>query len=72
MDIIDEANAMADFFRENALNALNAIRQNGALEAPLYIDGVRCCLDCEEPIPAKRLEVNPGAVRCVECQAEKE
>ena len=26
------------------------------------------CTDCGEPIPKKRLEVIPGASRCVNCQ----
>lgn len=26
------------------------------------------CIDCGEPIPQKRLECVPGAVRCIECQ----
>ncbi len=30
--------------------------------------GNRVCLDCEIIIPAKRLEVYPQAVRCVDCQ----
>ena len=34
--------------------------------------GRRICLDCGEPIPARRLRVVPDAVRCVECQAELE
>lgn len=25
------------------------------------------CRDCEEPIPVKRLEFDPTAVRCVDC-----
>lgn len=27
------------------------------------------CPDCGEPIPPARLAAQPGAVRCVECQA---
>jgi len=69
MDIIDEANTRADLFRDNALNAA---RQNNTSEPPLCIDGVRCCLDCEKPIPNGRLKVNPDAVRCVGCQEQKE
>ncbi len=30
------------------------------------------CQDCEEPIPAKRLEVMPWALRCAPCQAKVE
>ena len=69
MDVIDDANARADLFRKNALNA---IRQNEMCESSLYIDGIRCCLDCEEPISAKRLKANPDAVRCVICQTRRE
>lgn len=68
MDIIDEANARADLFREHAL----AARQNDMSESSLYIDGARCCLDCEKPIPEGRLKINQNAVRCVECQAMRE
>ncbi len=68
MDICDEANARADLFRENVLNAARQTE----FELPLFIGGVRCCLDCEGPIPAERLNVNPDAVRCVECQTRRE
>jgi RNA polymerase-binding transcription factor DksA len=31
--------------------------------------GVHCiCIDCEKPIPEERLEVVPGAIRCLVCQ----
>ncbi|MBM3222160.1 MAG: TraR/DksA family transcriptional regulator [Candidatus Rokubacteria bacterium] len=30
------------------------------------------CVECEEPIAAKRLKVLPFATRCVECQAKSE
>jgi len=30
------------------------------------------CQDCEEPIPARRLEAMPWAVRCAPCQAKVE
>ena len=30
------------------------------------------CQDCEEPIPTKRLEVMPWALRCAPCQARVE
>ena len=68
-DIIDEANERADLFRENALSAKMAeLSLGGVPETPLYLDGIRCCLDCEEPISLRRLEIQPDAVRCVPCQ----
>jgi RNA polymerase-binding transcription factor DksA len=30
------------------------------------------CIECGEPIPAARLEVNPTARRCAACQARHE
>ncbi|MBN1495926.1 MAG: TraR/DksA C4-type zinc finger protein [Spirochaetes bacterium] len=45
---------------------------NGSAEIPLVIAGVRCCRDCEEPIPEARLRVKPNAVRCVKCQERYE
>ncbi len=30
------------------------------------------CQDCEEPIPPRRLEVMPWALRCAPCQARRE
>jgi RNA polymerase-binding transcription factor DksA len=30
------------------------------------------CSDCGEEISAKRLEVRPGALRCVECESQRE
>lgn len=39
-------------------------------EEPLFNDaGDRICFDCEVPIPPKRVELVPYAVRCVECQS---
>lgn len=68
MDEIDLGNQHAELFREIALNEARKVNQ----EPALYIDGQKCCVDCEEPIPAKRLIANPDAVRCVGCQSEKE
>jgi len=69
MDIIDEANELASLFTANAIKAATQMPLPGS---PLYIDGVRCCLDCEDPIPLRRLDTLPYAVRCVECQEREE
>lgn len=37
-------------------------------EPPLVVDGQRLCLCCEDPLSKARLDANPKAVRCVECQ----
>ena len=69
MDTIDIANEHAELFRKCVLMTVTSGNEN---EGPLYIDGKRCCLDCEEPINEKRLEVKPEAVRCVDCQSDHE
>jgi DnaK suppressor protein len=35
-------------------------------------EGVGICESCDEPIPAKRLELQPWARLCIACQSEKE
>ena len=35
-------------------------------------DDFGLCEECEEPIPPKRLEVMPWALRCAPCQAKQE
>ncbi len=34
--------------------------------------GAEFCIDCDEPIPAKRREAYPSAVCCVECASIRE
>ena len=68
MDIVDRAQQIEERIREKTL----AIPMNSFAGASLVIDEKRCCTDCDKPIPLKRLEVIPGAVRCVGCQTEYE
>ncbi len=67
---IDQAQELDQVFRDRALaNHKN----NQRCELPDEDEsGIRYCLDCGEEIPNKRIEVLPGAVRCVQCQARKE
>jgi len=68
MDIIDRAQEHERKLREQAIyKALSRCDED-----PLYIDGVRCCVDCEKPIPEGRLRIRPTAVRCVACQEKIE
>lgn len=41
-------------------------------ESPLIAEGERICLDCYEPITARRLRAAPQAVRCFDCQQRHE
>jgi phage/conjugal plasmid C-4 type zinc finger TraR family protein len=49
--------------------AVSAVR-NRAVEAPLEVAGVRLCLDCRDPVGVARLQANPHAVRCIDCQTD--
>lgn len=66
MDDADAAQAMEARERASAIARALAARP----ETPLYLNGRRCCLDCEEPLPAARLAARPEAVRCVGCQED--
>jgi len=69
MDIIDRAQEYEIVLREVAI----AQARNGVTDTPpLYLDRVRCCVDCETPIPEERLRLRPHAVRCVGCQEKHE
>lgn len=71
MDEIDAAQERDEFFRETAIT--QALKKRPTEDDdPLIINGVRCCLDCEEPIPVARLKAHPGAKRCTSCQSKKE
>lgn len=64
MDICDNA----DRTIQQQLQASLESMKNTEDISPLIIDGVACCIDCEEPIPPARLKALPGCCRCIECQ----
>ena len=68
MDIADRAQVNEERERDIALAAQQAARK----ETPRYISGLRVCLSCEDVIAPTRLEANPDAVRCMDCQHEHE
>lgn len=68
MDICDNADKV---IRQHLEAALDAVKLYSG-EKPIYIDGVACCIDCEEPIPAARLEALPHCCRCIDCQEDYE
>lgn len=69
-DEIDNAQKYDELYRNSAL--IKAKARHTEEEDLLIINGVRCCLDCEKPIPPARLELQPDARRCVKCQEKKE
>jgi len=72
MDIIDRAQIREMVIIEEALAVHRVHNQRRDGVSPLYLDGVRCCLDCRKAIPPGRLKSNPDAVRCVACQEKRE
>ncbi|PCJ88590.1 MAG: conjugal transfer protein TraR [Thiotrichaceae bacterium] len=69
-DVLDRATETEMRNSELALrNQQESARQT---ESPLIIEGNRCCLDCEDVVPKKRLKAYPDAVRCVYCQEDFE
>lgn len=69
MDDIDYANQIAEDDRQRLLREALSKAKN---EQPAMVDGIRICLDCDEPIAADRLAANPQAVRCMDCQRDIE
>lgn len=68
-DLADHAGELEEQQRTHALHA----RPRAAIEIPRHDrEGQRLCLDCEERLSKKRLQASPNAVRCVECQDQKE
>ena len=65
-DIIDDAQAHEAHFLAQALD--RAKPTSGPV--PDVIDGVVCCAECGEPIPAARLAALPGVGLCVGCAEE--
>lgn len=64
----ERAEALAEQERAAGIQACGA----GAAEKPLEVDGVRVCTECEAVIPPARIASVPGAVRCVDCQVDRE
>lgn len=65
-DQLDQASTLEQNARDYALK-----KQQQQKEKPLIINGVRCCLDCEEIIPIQRVK-SVNAVRCITDQVHHE
>lgn len=70
MDIADKAADLEARHRDAALAAWREKARDPA--GPRLENGRRLCLGCGEPLSPRRLRALPGAVRCVECQADEE
>lgn len=64
MDVVDLANSNTE--------TLMSLQIRASRVAVAAVSGVLECQDCGEPIPLKRRQACPGAVRCVDCQRDFE
>jgi DnaK suppressor protein len=62
-DAVDRACELEQSYREQALAAAKP-----QVEQPQEFNGHRYCLVCDIEVSTKRLNANPQAVRCVDCQ----
>lgn len=83
MDEIDVAQQNDELFRQSALRAHYAGRQNTLTRAKSSKAGPtsgrsgtlpyhKTCCDCGEKIETARLKALPNAIRCIGCQEKKE
>ncbi|MGE4293334.1 MAG: TraR/DksA family transcriptional regulator [Desulfovibrio sp.] len=63
-DLFDRAQELEALERKAALSQAGVRPGRG----PEWINGVACCRECGEPIPAARINALPGCERCVACQ----
>jgi len=71
MDIIDHAQELDRKFNDKALAEVRHRRELNRMlygEEPLVVNGVPHCISCGEEIPPERIEANPKASRCIDCQ----
>jgi RNA polymerase-binding transcription factor DksA len=73
-DIADKAfdRSRAEVEHDLIEMSLQELAEIGALRERLANGTYGECLECGEPIPPARLEVNPTARRCAECQSRHE
>jgi len=81
MDEIDVAQQNDELFRQSALRAHFAGRQDAFLTSTSHpapgLKGagpghIKACCDCGEKIEKARLKAMPNAIRCIGCQNKKE
>ncbi|TVO70886.1 TraR/DksA family transcriptional regulator [Sedimenticola selenatireducens] len=70
MDDVDRAKERE--LEHRRLSVESELASHVETEAPLIINGERCCVDCREQIPMERLAARPNSVRCIECKEIRE
>jgi len=64
--VYEGAQALTERLRQAGIDEA----RSAPTEQPLEVNGQRLCKECEEPLSPARLNANPSAVRCVECQTD--
>lgn len=64
-DAIDRAQAIEARMRRQQIDRALANITSGP--GPLFIDGLPCCRECEEPIASQRLQALSGVSLCIDC-----
>lgn len=67
---MDEDQILRAEERERALVDVNVLRITSQIGNHKYDGKPRDCVDCEAPIPPKRLELIPTTHRCTDCQVD--
>ena len=71
MDEIDRVQAASEVYQAAAMRShLNKRKLEPVPDKDAGNE--RGCIDCKEIIPRARIEANPAAVRCIECQSKFE
>ena len=70
LDLGDEsvADLITDLATADLTRDLEEWRELRAAEARMTNGGFGACTDCGRDIPFERLRVQPGAIRCIDCQ----
>ena len=63
----DEGEVAQDY--QARLNASALSGHRAKMEGQMAAPSLEICEDCEDEIPSKRREKQPGCTRCVECQS---
>jgi phage/conjugal plasmid C-4 type zinc finger TraR family protein len=71
MDEADRSQAFADREAERILADARSRNAAAALSGGVR-PALRACVDCDDPIDARRLAAAPAAIRCTHCQSATE
>lgn len=73
-DIVDQAFAATHLSMEHDLidRCVLQLDEIARAQQRIATGEVGICVDCDEPIESARMDANPVAVRCTECQTRRE